>query len=63
MFVRTLERADRVHLAMQGRGYRGEIHSLGPPRFVPADAAVLALVAGYLVLCRWGLPQDASLTP
>ncbi len=57
MFVRTLERADRVHLAMQGRGYRGEIRSLGPPRFSPADAGVLALVAGYLVLCRWAYPR------
>lgn len=57
MFVRTLERADRVHLAMQGRGYRGEIRGLAAPRFVPADAAMLALVAGYLVLCRWAYPR------
>ena len=57
IFVRTLERADRVHLAMQGRGYGGEVRSLGPPRFAPADAAVLALVAGYLLLCRWAYPR------
>lgn len=52
LFVRTLERSERVHVAMGARGYRGEPHSLEQSRFRMADGVFLAAVAAYLLLCR-----------
>ncbi len=56
LFVRTLDRSDRIHTAMVARGYQGEPHSLSRLRFGVTDAVFLAAVAGYLVMCRWLLP-------
>jgi len=56
LFVRTLDRSQRVHLAMAARGYRGEPHSLRQLHFHRADAVFLLVVAAYLVACRWGYP-------
>jgi cobalt/nickel transport system permease protein len=57
LFVRTLDRSQRVHLAMAARGYRGEPHSLSQLHFTGNDAALLAMVAVYLAVCRWGYPR------
>lgn len=57
LFVRTLDRSQRIHLAMAARGYQGEPHSLSRLRFAAADAAFLALVVVYLAACRWGYPR------
>jgi cobalt/nickel transport system permease protein len=57
LFVRTLDRSQRVHLAMAARGYRGEPHSLCQLRFRGSDVAFLAVVIVYLVVCRWGYPR------
>ena len=54
LFVRTLERSERIHVAMGARGYRGEPHSLEQSRFRKPDAWFLAIVGVYLVLCRIG---------
>ncbi len=56
LFVRTLDRSDRIHTAMCARGYQGEPHSLKRLRFRPADTVFLVAAGSYLVLCRWGLP-------
>lgn len=56
LFVRTLDRSERIHMAMRARGYRGEPHSLSPLRFTPADAVLLLALAAYLVCCRWLYP-------
>ncbi|MCJ7543073.1 MAG: energy-coupling factor transporter transmembrane protein EcfT [Phycisphaerae bacterium] len=56
LFVRTLDRSDRIHTAMVARGYQGEPHSLSRLRFRATDAAFLAAAAAYLVACRWLLP-------
>ena len=56
LFVRTLDRCDRIHTAMRARGYRGEPHSLRRLRFASADAAVLLAMAAYLAACRWLYP-------
>jgi cobalt/nickel transport system permease protein len=53
LFVRTLDRSQRIHLAMTARGYRGEVHGLRRLKFTVPDAVFLALVAVYLVVCRW----------
>ena len=52
LLVRTLDRSDRIHLAMQARGYRGEPHALRRLRFRPADGLFLLVAAAYLTLCR-----------
>jgi cobalt/nickel transport system permease protein len=54
LFVRTLDRSQRIHLAMAARAYRGEPHSLSRLRFTAADAVFLLVVAVYLAACRWG---------
>ena len=57
LFIRTLDRSQRVHLAMAARGYRGEPHSLSRLHFTAADAAFLTVAAAYLAACRWGYPR------
>ena len=57
LFIRTLDRSERVHLAMAARGYRGEPRSLSQLRFTAADGAFLVAVAAYLIACRWGYPR------
>lgn len=57
LFVRTLDRAQRVHLAMAARGYRGEPHSLSQLHLAPTDVVFLLLVVAYLVACRWVYPR------
>jgi cobalt/nickel transport system permease protein len=56
LFVRTLERSQRVHLAMRARGFSGEPHSLRLLGFSRADAVFLIAAAGYLLFCRWAYP-------
>lgn len=60
LFVRTLERSERIHTAMCARGYRGEPHSLNRLRFRRADAAFLIFVGAYLAACRWAYPAILS---
>jgi cobalt/nickel transport system permease protein len=57
LFLRTLNRSQRVHLAMAARGYHGESHSLSQLRFTGTDAVFLVLVGVYLAACRWGYPR------
>jgi cobalt/nickel transport system permease protein len=53
LFVRTLDRSQRIHLAMIARGYRGQPRSLRRLKFSGRDAAFLATAILYLVACRW----------
>jgi len=57
LFVRTLDRSQRIHLAMAARGYRGQPRSLSQLRFTRTDAAFLAVVVLYLAACRYGYPR------
>jgi cobalt/nickel transport system permease protein len=57
LFVRTLDRSERIHLAMAARGYRGEPHSLSRLRFTSVDAVFLMVASIYLMVCRWGYPR------
>ena len=43
LFVRSLDRSDRVYHAMLARGYRGELLTLAPHAMRPPDWAALAL--------------------
>lgn len=60
LFLRTIERSERIHTAMCARGWRGESHSLDRLRFRRTDVAFLAGVSVYLVVCRWLYPLMIS---
>ena len=55
LLVRTLDRSDRIHLAMQARGYRGEPHALTRLRLRTTDVLFILAAGAYLTLCRWPL--------
>jgi cobalt/nickel transport system permease protein len=48
LFVRSLERGDRIYSAMSARGYDGEVRTLGLPRVSPGEWALL--FAGVILL-------------
>jgi len=56
LFIRALDRSERIQTAMAARGYRGELHCLGQLRFAASDAAFLLAVAAYLAACRFVFP-------
>ena len=57
LFVRTLDRSERIHTAMAARGYRGEFQMLAALRLGVADGAFLLAVAAYLAACRGADPM------
>jgi len=63
LFIRTLDRSQRVHLAMTARGYCGQPHSLRQLRYTRTDAVFLLVVALYLMVASyfaarsWGFPR------
>jgi cobalt/nickel transport system permease protein len=57
LFVRTMERSDRVYMAMLARGYDGQNRSLSVAHFHAADFLFLLAVAGYLLFCRGLYPK------
>ena len=57
LFVRSLDRSERVLLAMAVRGYRGEPRGLNRLRVGRPDVAMTALLAAYLLFCRWVYPS------
>ena len=48
LFIRSIERSDRVYLAMVARGYTGELLTMNPHQMVSLDWLILA--AGVLTL-------------
>ena len=56
LFLRSLERSDRIYNAMLARGYDGEIRSIPAPALRPSDWLTLAggavLLAMLLALGR-----------
>jgi len=53
LFIRTLEQAERTHLAMMSRGYDGTIRLLGPMTWRIWDSVFMAATAAYLYVLRW----------
>jgi len=60
LFVRTIDRSERIHVAMCARGYRGEPHSLSRLRFRLTDGLFLLVIAAYLAACRGLYPALIS---
>lgn len=56
LFVRTLDRGERIHLAMCARGYRGQSNSLTQLHFNRTDAIFLIGTFCYLAACRLAYP-------
>ncbi|NLX13648.1 MAG: cobalt ECF transporter T component CbiQ [Phycisphaerales bacterium] len=54
LFVRTLDQAERTHLAMLARGYDGTIRLAHPLHWRKADSLFILLTLVYLVFARWG---------
>jgi len=52
LFMRTMERAERIYHAMLSRGFSGTIHYVEEDRFRKADFVCLSLTAILLILCR-----------
>jgi cobalt/nickel transport system permease protein len=48
LFLRGLERSDRIYMAMAARGYDGEVRSFPSPRL--SSASWLTLFAGLFIL-------------
>ena len=57
LFIRTLDRSERIQIAMAARGYCGVPHSLVQLRFRRPDAWFLLAVGVYLAACRCGYPR------
>ncbi|MGE5462839.1 MAG: energy-coupling factor transporter transmembrane component T, partial [Syntrophothermus sp.] len=54
LFLRSYERSDRIYNAMLSRGYRGELMTIHPHRFVRSDVlvgifSILALIFMQIV--------------
>ncbi|TAN39723.1 MAG: cobalt ECF transporter T component CbiQ [Nitrospirae bacterium] len=52
LFLRTVERAEKVYQAMLSRGFGGRLHAVKPYHFRAADAFFLAAAAVLLCLFR-----------
>jgi len=52
LFMRTIERAERIYHAMLSRGFSGTIHYVEKDRLRKADFVCLFLTGIFLVLCR-----------
>jgi cobalt/nickel transport system permease protein len=53
LFLRTVERAERVYGAMLARGFRGEIPSMRREALRPSDAVFVLAAGGFFALCRF----------
>jgi cobalt/nickel transport system permease protein len=52
LFLRTVERAERIYGAMLARGFRGEFPSIRHEALRPSDAAFVLLSGSFFALCR-----------
>jgi cobalt/nickel transport system permease protein len=53
LFLRTVERAERIYGAMLARGFRGEFPSMRRETFRPSDAFFVLAAGGFFSLCRF----------
>lgn len=53
LFLRTVERAERIYGAMLARGFRGDVPTMRREALRPSDAAFLLAAGGFFALCRF----------
>jgi cobalt/nickel transport system permease protein len=52
LFMRTVERAERIYGAMLARGFRGEVPSMRRETLRPSDAVFVLAAGSFFALCR-----------
>jgi cobalt/nickel transport system permease protein len=52
LFLRTVERAERIYGAMLARGFRGEVPSMRRETLRPSDAVFVLAAGSFFALCR-----------
>ena len=52
LLLRAIDRAQRIHMAMLGRGFDGEMRMMRPMRMTGADFLYIAFWTGFFVLTR-----------
>lgn len=52
LFLRTVERAERIYGAMLARGFRGDVPSMRREKLRPSDAVFVLASGGFFALCR-----------
>jgi len=52
LFLRTLERAERIYGAMLARGFRGEVPSMRREALGPSDVVFVLAAGSFFALCR-----------
>ena len=58
LLLRSIERAQRIHMAMNCRGFDGDIRMRQPVNFQIRDALFMLFWSSYFVICRtWNIPQ------
>jgi cobalt/nickel transport system permease protein len=58
LMLRTLDRAERIYIAMKSRGFDGEVRLRRSLRFTPTDVAFTAGWSVFFVVARfWNLPR------
>ena len=59
LLLRTIDRAQRIHLAMVCRGFEGEIRLLRPLKIRSADIGFFFMWGAFFALVRfWNIPQS-----
>ena len=53
LFLRTVERAERIYGAMLARGFRGDVPSMRRETFRPSDAVFVLAAGCFFSLCRF----------
>jgi len=53
LFLRTVERAERIYGAMLARGFRGDVPSMRRETFRPSDAFFVLAAGCFFSLCRF----------
>jgi cobalt/nickel transport system permease protein len=53
LFLRTVERAERIYGAMLARGFRGDVPSMRREALRPSDAVFVLAAGGFFALCRF----------
>jgi cobalt/nickel transport system permease protein len=52
LFLRTVERAERIYGAMLARGFRGEVPTMRREALRPSDAVFVLAAVSFFALCR-----------
>jgi cobalt/nickel transport system permease protein len=55
LFIRSLETSQKIHTAMQARGFCGQFHSLRKMRLTGRDYIFAAIVLVFILAVQWGI--------